>query len=180
MALRWFSLIKVISLAIAIAMPLVSLASVTQPKWPSKTFVYRAENKRLVEVIQDFASSQGVPVIVDVALEGTVNVSFNRSPAEFLTTLSKSYGVIWYFDGVTLFAYPARAMQSKVFRLRGFKREQVRQMLESLPQEEQQKVFQSLPLEKRLAGLSVEEIRHYLDQLTAGHTTEARKPRRKR
>lgn len=132
MAQRWFSLIKVVSLAIAIAMATVSLASATQPKWPSKTFVYRAENKRLSEVIQDFASSQGVAVIIDMALEGTVNVSFNRSPAEFLTTLSKSYGVIWYFDGVTLFAYPARAMQSKVFRLRGFKREQVRQMLESL------------------------------------------------
>ena len=107
-------------------------ASATEPKWTSKTFVYRAENKRLPEVIQDFASSQGLAVITDPALEGMVNVSFNRSPSEFLTTLSKSYGVIWYFDGVTLFAYPARAMQSKVFRLRGFKREQVRQMLESL------------------------------------------------
>ena len=130
MAQRWFSLIKVVLLAIAMAAG--SLASATQPKWTSKTFVYRAENKRLPEVIQDFASSQGVAVIIDAALEGTVNVSFNRSPSEFLSTLSKSYGVIWYFDGITLFAYPARAMQSKVFRLRGFKREQVRQMLESL------------------------------------------------
>lgn len=107
-------------------------AGATEPKWTSKTFIYRAENKRLPDVIQDFASSQSLAVITDPALEGMVNVSFNRSPSEFLTTLSKSYGVIWYFDGVTLFAYPARAMQSKVFRLRGFKREQVRQMLESL------------------------------------------------
>ncbi len=119
-------------LVAAIAMAGAGAASATEPKWASKTFVYRADNKRLPDVIQDFAASQGLAVITDAALEGTVNVSFNRSPSEFLSTLSKSYGVIWYFDGVTLFAYPSRAMQSKVFRLRGFKREQVRQMLESL------------------------------------------------
>jgi type III secretion protein C len=134
MALRWFSRIEIAPLAIAIAIAAIGVgpASATEPKWASKNFVYRAENKRLPDVIQDFASSQGLAVITDAALEGTVNVSFNRSPSEFMSTLSKSYGVIWYFDGVSLFAYPARAMQSKVFRLRGFKREQVRQMLESL------------------------------------------------
>jgi type III secretion protein C len=134
MAQGWFPPLRAVSLAIAIAIAIAGAgtAHATQPKWSSKTFVYRAENKRLPDVIQDFASSQGVAVIVDMALEGTVNVSFNRSPSEFMSTLSKSYGVIWYFDGVTLFAYPARAMQSKVFRLRGFKREQVKQMLESL------------------------------------------------
>jgi type III secretion protein C len=136
MALRWFSRIEIAPLAIAIAIAIAAIgvgpASATEPKWASKNFVYRAENKRLPDVIQDFASSQGLAVITDAALEGTVNVSFNRSPSEFMSTLSKSYGVIWYFDGVSLFAYPARAMQSKVFRLRGFKREQVRQMLESL------------------------------------------------
>jgi type III secretion protein C len=131
MASRWFLLFKLALLAIAVAAA-TSPAGATEPLWSSKTFVYRAENKRLPDVIQDFASSQGVAVIIDPALEGAVNVSFNRSPSEFMSTLSKTYGVIWYFDGVTLFAYPARAMQSKVFRLRGFKREQVRQMLQSL------------------------------------------------
>ena len=134
MAIRfssWFATaLRVIVTTIALAA--VATVGATEPKWSSKTFVYRAENKRLPDVIQDFASSQGIAVITDPALEGSVNVSFNRSPSEFMSTLSKSYGVIWYFDGVTLFAYPARAMQSKVFRLRGFKREQVRQMLESL------------------------------------------------
>jgi type III secretion protein C len=132
MALRWFSLAGTAFLAIVIALAGSGTASATEPKWLSKTFVYRAENKRLPDVIQDFASAQGLAVITDATLEGVVNVAFNRSPSEFMVTLSKSYGVIWYFDGVTLFAYPARAMQSKVFRLRGFKREQVRQMLESL------------------------------------------------
>ena len=134
MAIRCISWLGTASLAILIATVLagVGTASATEPKWLSKTFVYRAENKRLPDVIQDFASAQGLAVITDATLEGVVNVSFSRSPSEFMVTLSKSYGVIWYFDGVTLFAYPARAMQSKVFRLRGFKREQVRQMLESL------------------------------------------------
>jgi hypothetical protein len=40
--------------------------------------------------------------------------------------------------------------------------------------------LQALPLEQRLAGLSAEQIRHYLDQLTAGRTSQPRKPRRKK
>jgi hypothetical protein len=44
----------------------------------------------------------------------------------------------------------------------------------------QQEVLQSLPPEKRLAGLSPEQIRQYLDQLTAGRPAAPRKPRRKK
>jgi hypothetical protein len=66
-----------------------------------------------------------------------------------------------------------------------------RKMLQSLPQEERREVLESLPAERRefleslrpeerLAGLSEEEVRAYLDQLTAGGPTVSRKPRRKR
>jgi hypothetical protein len=55
-----------------------------------------------------------------------------------------------------------------------------REVLESLPPEEQQEVLRSLPPETRLAGLSAEQIRLYLDRLTAGRPAEPLKPRRKR
>jgi hypothetical protein len=58
--------------------------------------------------------------------------------------------------------------------------ERRREVLQSLPAEERREVLQSLPPEERLAGLSAEQIRHYLDQLTAGRPTASRKPRRKR
>ncbi len=107
-------------------------AMAVDPVWATQSFVYRADGKRLVEVIQDFGSMQGIPVVVDPGVEGTLHASFNNTPAEFMRALTKAYGVVWYFDGVTMFAYPSKAIQTKVFPMRGYKRDQVRQMLTSL------------------------------------------------
>jgi hypothetical protein len=41
-------------------------------------------------------------------------------------------------------------------------------------------MLESLPAEERLAGLSPEQIRQYLDQLNAGRRATPRKPRRKK
>ena len=50
-----------------------------------------------------------------------------------------------------------------------------RKFLEALPPKD----LQALPLEKRLAGLSVEQIREYLDRLTTGRRSEPHKRRKK-
>jgi hypothetical protein len=59
-------------------------------------------------------------------------------------------------------------------------REERREVLQSLPLAERREVLQSLPPEERLMGLSAEQIRQYLDQLTAERPAQPRKPRRKR
>ena len=66
--------------------------------------------------------------------------------------------------------------------------EERREVLRSLPPEEQEEVLQSLPPEvlqslppeQRLAGLSEEQIRQYLERLRAGHPAAPRKSRRKK
>jgi hypothetical protein len=55
-----------------------------------------------------------------------------------------------------------------------------REVLQSLPVKERQELLHSLPPAERLAGLSAEEIRQYLDQLTPGRPTEPPKRRRKK
>jgi hypothetical protein len=49
-----------------------------------------------------------------------------------------------------------------------------------LTPEERQEILESLPAEERLAGLSPEQIRQYLDRLTAGRPARPTKPRRKK
>jgi type III secretion protein C len=110
----------------------VTAASAAGTPWTSKRFVYRADGKRIAEVFQDFAASQSLPVVVDANVEGTVNGEFNTKPEAFLDAMSKTHGLVWYFDGVTLFVYPSRVMASRVFRMRGYSGTQVRQMLLSL------------------------------------------------
>jgi hypothetical protein len=58
--------------------------------------------------------------------------------------------------------------------------EEQQEALASLPPEKQVELVQSLPLKVRLAGLSEEQIRQYLDRLTAGRAAAPRKPRRKK
>ncbi len=52
-------------------------------------------------------------------------------------------------------------------------------LMRSLPPERQEHLVRSLPPEQRLAGLSAEEIRRYLERLPAPRAT-SRKPRRKK
>jgi hypothetical protein len=58
--------------------------------------------------------------------------------------------------------------------------EERRDLLQSLPPQERQEMLDSLPTEERLAGLSEEQIRQYLERLTAKRPTKSRKPRRKK
>ena len=97
-----------------------------------KRFVYRAEGRRLADVLQDFAASQGLPSVVGDGVEGVVNASFDTTPENFLSAISKAYGVLWYHDGTALYFYPAKAIQSRLFRLKGYSRKEVTGLLESL------------------------------------------------
>lgn len=61
-----------------------------------------------------------------------------------------------------------------------FDRDYIKEHLPQLTPEERREVLESLPLETRLAGLSAEQIRQYLEQLTADQPAQPRKPRRKK
>jgi hypothetical protein len=54
------------------------------------------------------------------------------------------------------------------------------EVLRSLPEEERRNVLRSLPPEELLGALSAEQIREYLDRLTAGNPEPPRKSRRKK
>lgn len=100
--------------------------------WMTKRFLYEANGKRLSEVLQDFAASQGIPAVIADGVDGVVHGNFDSTARDFLDAISRSYGIIWYHDGTTLYIYPSRSMQSKLFRIKGFTREQVQDLLSSL------------------------------------------------
>jgi hypothetical protein len=66
------------------------------------------------------------------------------------------------------------------YTMEDFKRDFFKEHLAKLTPREREEVLQSLPTEERLAGLSAEQIRKYLENLTAGRSAKPRKPRRKR
>ncbi|RAR72712.1 type III secretion protein C [Paracidovorax anthurii] len=111
---------------------LVPSSRVSEANWGRGRFVYRAESKRLVDVLQDFAASQGIPAVVADGLDGIVNANFDAKPREFLDSVARAYNMLWYHDGSALYFYPGRAIQSRMFRIKGFSRDQLVSMLQSL------------------------------------------------
>jgi hypothetical protein len=65
------------------------------------------------------------------------------------------------------------------FTMEDFKHQYVKEHFPQLTPKEQVELMQALPPEKRLAGLSTEQIREYLDRLSAESHAAPRKPRRK-
>lgn len=55
-----------------------------------------------------------------------------------------------------------------------------RKALENLSPEQRQQVLETLPPAERLAGLTAEQIREYLDQLTTARHGAPRKQKRKK
>jgi type III secretion protein C len=134
----------VLALALAGLVPVAAAAEPASPRavrradapagvaWPVARFVYKADNKRLADLLSDFAASQGLAAVIADGVDGVVAANFDASPNEFLSAISKAYGVIWYFDGAAVYFYPSRAIQSRIFRLKGYSGQQVEQLLRSL------------------------------------------------
>jgi hypothetical protein len=66
------------------------------------------------------------------------------------------------------------------YTMEDFKRDFIKEHFPQLSAQEQEEVLRRLPPEKRLAGLTADQIRQYLDRLSAEHPAPARKPRRKK
>ena len=66
------------------------------------------------------------------------------------------------------------------YTMEDFQRQFVKEHFPKLTPEEQEEVLQSLPPERRLAGLPAEQIRQYLARLSAEPSAAPRKPRRKK
>jgi type III secretion protein C len=110
---------------------LAALAAHGAP-WGTKRFVYRAEDKMIADVLQDFAAGQGVPIAIDPQVKGRVTANFDARPEEFLQSVSKAYGLIWYHDRTSLFIYPSSATQSRIFRLKSGDGERVASLMRTL------------------------------------------------
>jgi hypothetical protein len=66
------------------------------------------------------------------------------------------------------------------YTMADFEREYMKKHLPKLTPQERAEVLQALPPEERLAGLSEEQIRRYLDQVASGRRASSRRPRRKK
>lgn len=101
-------------------------------RWMPSRFVYEAAGRPLPEVLRDFGGVQGIPVVVSDGVEGKVQGNFDTDPDKFLDAISKSFGLIWYYDGAGLYIYPSKQMQNRMFRIQGYTVKQVHDLQRKL------------------------------------------------
>jgi len=99
------------------------------PRWANEKWAYAADNKPIKEVMNDFASSQGMTLAMSSDIEGQVSGKFRIHPKIFIDTMSKSYGFTWYYDGVVLHISSAKNISSRLTKLTFSNTKQLREVM---------------------------------------------------
>jgi type III secretion protein C len=94
-----------------------STAHAADVPWRKEKFSYLTRGESVRDFLRRFGASQGLTVVVDPAVEGSVVGNFNLLPETMMDTVSVQHGLIWYFDGNILYVYPAGQAMSQPIRL---------------------------------------------------------------
>lgn len=101
-------------------------------RWRTEKFAYVTKGQAVRDFLRQFGASQGLTVVVDPAVEGTVVGNFNLTPQSMLEFVSTTFGLIWYFDGNVLYVYPTSEARSQILRLNYTTADRLRQTLTKL------------------------------------------------
>ncbi|WP_461833093.1 type III secretion system outer membrane ring subunit SctC [Desulfothermus sp.] len=94
-------------------------------------FTYKEEN--IKQVLRDFCSLYGIPVVISEKVKGQVNGVFKGIyPKNFFEDIAKSFGLMWYFDGSVLYVYSSEEIESCLIRLRFKSIDRLKNTLKSL------------------------------------------------
>jgi type III secretion protein C len=86
--------------------------------WTDSSYYHFAQNQSLEDLIRDFTAIQGVDVVINSPLSGTVNGIFEGiPPVEFWDNLSKAYNLSWFYDGSILYVYPGSSISTQVIAM---------------------------------------------------------------
>lgn len=87
--------------------------------WKTPSYQQIATNRSVVEVLRDFAGDQGIGIVISDKVAGNVSGKFGpMSPGKFLECITQSTGLVWYYDGQSLYVYRSDEIQTQVTQLR--------------------------------------------------------------
>lgn len=94
-----------------------TVADAAPINWHGNKVHVVADGQDLKEVLRDFTAGQGVPATVSGDVHGTVTGHFDMSPQRFLDTLSSTFGLVWFYDGVVLSISDVNSVTRQVIKL---------------------------------------------------------------
>lgn len=74
--------------------------------WSDKPYSHFSDQEPLSELLNTLATTQKTPVVISPKVNEVVSLHYKqRKPEDIFQDLVKTYGLIWFFDGETLFVY---------------------------------------------------------------------------
>ncbi len=96
---------------------MATVADAAPINWHGNKVHVVADGQDLKEVLRDFTAGQGVPATIASDVHGTVTGHFDMSPQRFLDTLSSTFGLVWFYDGVVLSISDVNGVTRQVIKL---------------------------------------------------------------
>jgi type III secretion protein C len=104
-----------LSIALITNVPAIAAPVPTQGAAP---FFLSTRGTRLADVLRDLGANYRLPVVVSKQVDGTFIGTLSGSmPEAVLDQLARLYHLAWYYDGRTLYVYPAQEVSSRLIAL---------------------------------------------------------------
>jgi type III secretion protein C len=88
------------------------------PDWGSEPYAYVTVDQELAQVLREFAANIGVTIQVSPNVQGIVRGRLPSLPPEpFLELLARTYGLLWYYDGIVLYVNALDEVESRIIKL---------------------------------------------------------------
>ena len=82
------------------------ISSAAPLMWESKNYSHFSDQEPLSDMLQTLAAVEHTPVVVSPKIKEVVSLHYKkRAPIDIFKELAKTYGLIWFFDGETLYIY---------------------------------------------------------------------------
>ena len=83
-----------------------SMAYAAPLPWNDKPYSHYSDQEPLSEMMKTLAANQGTPITLSPKVNDVVSMHYkNRTSREIFNDLVKTYGLIWYYDGESVFIY---------------------------------------------------------------------------
>lgn len=101
--------------------------------WNYAPFSYKAKDTPISTMLRAFGASQGIAVSIPNSVRGNVTGGFYFTrPTDFLNLMQRVYGIVWYYDGKTVFFYTQSDYNTTLLRLRFITAPELKKNLEQL------------------------------------------------
>ena len=107
--------------------------------WKSSEFFHAADKEPLADLLREFGADQAVPIILSESLtagESKALVVSGRfgpmPPGEFLQKITASNGLVWYYDGSSIYVCRSSEIQTQLVLLEGVEESDLRETLSEL------------------------------------------------